>query len=87
MNRRDSKIGSTQSKRVDVRIVCASHKNMQEAMQEGTFREDLYYRLCVFPLDLPPLRQRIRDIPMLVGNILHAINTRTHSQKTLIVRQ
>lgn len=60
------KIGATTPIRVDVRIIAATHRNLEAMVQEGTFREDLYYRLLVVPIQLPPLRDRLGDIPGLV---------------------
>jgi Nif-specific regulatory protein len=63
-------IGSTQEKRVNVRIVAATNRNLEKEVQEGRFREDLYYRLKVFPVRVPPLRERREDIPLLAGYFL-----------------
>jgi two-component system NtrC family response regulator len=60
------KIGATSPARVDVRLIAATHRNLQAMIEDGAFREDLYYRLAVIPLVLPPLRDRADDIPELV---------------------
>ncbi|NDV19473.1 AAA domain-containing protein [Pseudodesulfovibrio sp. JC047] len=60
------RIGSTQPIDVDVRIIAATNRNLELMMQEGTFREDLYYRLYVFPIKVPPLRERTGDLPELI---------------------
>ena len=63
------KIGASESSKVDVRIIAATHRNLQAMIEDNTFREDLYYRLAVIPLELPPLRERIEDIPELVQHL------------------
>jgi two-component system NtrC family response regulator len=63
------KVGATGLTRVDTRIIAATHRNLQALIEDGTFREDLYYRLAVVPLELPPLRERFEDIPELVQRL------------------
>lgn len=64
------KIGRTKRIQVDVRIIAATNKNLEKAVEEGKFREDLYYRLNVVPLIIPPLKERIDDIPILIKHYL-----------------
>jgi formate hydrogenlyase transcriptional activator len=68
------RIGSTQTIRTDVRVIAATNRPLEDLVESGQFRPDLYYRLNVFPIDLPPLRDRVEDIPLLVRHFmaLHA---------------
>ena len=63
------KIGSTKPMEVDVRIVAATHRDLEKMIEDGGFRDDLYYRLAVIPLELPPLRERREDIPILLRHL------------------
>ncbi|MGK0435282.1 MAG: transcriptional regulator with GAF, ATPase, and Fis domain [Planctomycetota bacterium] len=63
-------LGSQTTIKVDVRLICATNRNLEQMVQEGEFREDLYYRLAVLPVHLPPLRDRKEDLPQLVKRFL-----------------
>jgi len=64
------RVGDTQSEKVDVRVLAATNQPLQQRIKEGTFREDLFYRISVIPVELPPLRDRVDDIPELVHHFL-----------------
>jgi DNA-binding NtrC family response regulator len=64
------RVGGTSDIKVDVRVIVATNQDIQGAVKSGTFRDDLYYRLNVVPIDLPPLRERKEDIPMLIEHFL-----------------
>lgn len=65
---------------IDVRIICATHRNLEEMVAEGTFREDLYYRLNVIPITIPALRQRKEDIPLLVDYYINYYNKKLNKK-------
>ncbi len=64
------RLGGTRTIKVDVRLLAATHKDLQQMVDEGSFRQDLFFRLSVVPLELPPLRERAEDIPTLAGHFL-----------------
>ena len=70
------RVGGTNAIRVDVRIISATNQNLEELVQKGRFRQDLYYRLNVFPIRVPPLRERTDDIPLLVSYFIEKSNRR-----------
>ena len=67
------RIGDEKTRSVDVRIVAATNRNLRRAVDEGTFREDLFYRLSVFPIDIPPLRERMEDVVPLARHFLEDV--------------
>jgi len=78
-----TRVGGTKSITVNVRIITATHRNLQEMMKRNQFREDLFYRLSVVPIDIPPLRERREDIPPLICKFLENYNQRHGVHKRL----
>ncbi|HVW71381.1 MAG TPA: sigma 54-interacting transcriptional regulator, partial [Steroidobacteraceae bacterium] len=78
------KVGAQQPLKVDVRVLSGTHKDLKQALADGAFREDLYYRLNVVPIRVPSLRERPEDIPLLVSTFARRICDKNHlGQKTL----
>jgi two-component system, NtrC family, response regulator AtoC len=73
-------VGSTETKKTDVRIIAATHANLENNVRAGTFREDLYYRLKVILIELPPLRDRIGDLPDLVDHFVNLFSEKTRKK-------
>jgi len=81
------RLGSPRTIKVDVRIIAASHRNLEEEVRNGRFREDLYYRLNVFPITIPALRQRTEDIPLLVNHFIDKFNRKTGKKIETVSRE
>ena len=64
------KVGSNRTQTADVRVIAATHKHLEDMIESGDFREDLYYRLNVFPIEMPALRERVEDIPLLINELI-----------------
>jgi formate hydrogenlyase transcriptional activator len=74
------RLGSTRTMQVDVRMIAATHRSLRDMVRNGSFREDLFYRLNVFPIEIPPLRERREDIPLLVNYFVSKISSRMGKQ-------
>ncbi|MCB1876065.1 MAG: sigma-54-dependent Fis family transcriptional regulator [Chromatiales bacterium] len=71
--RQFERVGSNKMVEVDVRIIAATHRDLEEAINDNRFREDLYYRLNVFPIEMPPLKERVEDVPILISDLIARI--------------
>ena len=78
-----TRVGGSKPISIDVRVIAATNRDLQKCVTEGTFREDLYYRLSVFPVRVPPLRERKEDIVPLLNHFLTVVNQKYHTQKTI----
>ncbi|HKI49249.1 MAG TPA: sigma 54-interacting transcriptional regulator [Desulfobacteria bacterium] len=74
------RVGESRKRKIDIRIIAATNKNLYDLVKSGGFREDLYYRLKVFPIHLPPLRKRKEDIPLLISDFIRFQNQKTGKQ-------
>jgi len=81
------RLGSARTIRVNVRLISATHKDLRKMVREETFREDLFYRLNVFPIEVPPLRERREDIPLLVEYFVSRLCYRMRKSITTIPRE
>jgi sigma-54 specific flagellar transcriptional regulator A len=77
------RVGGSRSIRADVRIIAATHRNLEDAIQAGRFREDLFYRLNVFPIHMPPLRDRREDVPLLIDELIRRYQSEKHASLRL----
>lgn len=78
-----TRVGGSKPVKIDVRVIAATNRDLKKCVAEGTFREDLYYRLSVFPVYVPPLRERKRDIPKLAENVIQELNHSYEHKKTI----
>jgi len=81
------RLGSPHTIKVDVRIIASTNRNLAEEIRKGRFREDLFYRVNVFPITVPPLRQRTEDIPLIVSALVERLNKQMGKRITMVPRE
>ncbi|MBC8016490.1 MAG: sigma 54-interacting transcriptional regulator [Sporomusaceae bacterium] len=81
------RVGGSKEQTIDVRIIAATHRNLEDMIHQGKFREDLYYRLNVIPLTIPPLRERKEDIPLLATHLIGKICRKLHKPEARLVSE
>lgn len=81
------RVGGTETIKVDVRIIAATNRNLEESIRKGEFRDDLYYRLKVVPIHVPPLRQRAEDIPLFIDHFIRRFAFEAHLEVPLITSE
>jgi transcriptional regulator with PAS, ATPase and Fis domain len=77
-----TRVGGSRPVKVDFRVICATNENLIRAVEEGRFREDFYYRINVFTIDAPPLRDRMSDVPLLADHVLKRLSLQMDKQMT-----
>ena len=80
------RVGGTKKIRADIRLIVATNRNLEEMVKEGKFREDLYYRICVFPIHLPPLRERLADLYSIIEDTLPQICTNLEIEPLMLTQ-
>jgi transcriptional regulator with GAF, ATPase, and Fis domain len=78
------RVGEDRARRVDVRVIAATNRNLEDEVEAGRFRRDLYFRLCVFPIDMPPLRDRLEDMRVLAEHFAQVASIRLNTRHTQI---
>lgn len=81
------RVGGSETVKVDVRVIAATHRNLEDDVKKGGFRADLFYRLHIFPIRIPPLRERVDDIPLLTNHFVNKFATRLGKNITTINRR